>query len=53
MLGTEYNIQAIFKITDPNLIPVIPDDLSDHCKDFILKCLNRDYDKRPTAAELE
>lgn len=29
MLGTEYNIQAIFKLTDPNLIPVIPDELSD------------------------
>ena len=53
LLGTEYNIQAIFKLTDPSLVPVIPEWLSEQCRDFILRCLNREYDKRPSAAELE
>ncbi|CDW84788.1 UNKNOWN [Stylonychia lemnae] len=46
------NFQAIFKIADPTSSPTIPDDLSDDCKDFIRLCLVREYEKRPTAAEL-
>lgn len=46
------NFQAIFKIADPTTSPVIPDDLSEDCKDFIKQCLIREYEKRPTAAEL-
>jgi hypothetical protein len=38
------NFQAIFKILDPKNMPAIPNDLSHECKDFILKCLTRDYD---------
>jgi serine/threonine protein kinase len=44
------NFQAILKIADPSKMPPIPEHLSVECKDFIFKCLNRDYDKRPTAA---
>lgn len=46
------NFQAMLKIVDPNRNPIIPDYLSNECKDFIRKCLTRDYDSRPTALEL-
>lgn len=46
------NFQAILKIADPTKLPPIPEDLSSDCKDFIKKCLTREYDKRPTAVEL-
>ena len=38
------NFQAIFKIADPNSKPIIPDNLSPECQDFINKCLIRDYE---------
>jgi serine/threonine protein kinase len=34
---------AILKVADPNRYPTIPEDLSTDCKDFIRKCLTRDY----------
>lgn len=40
------------KILDPNKSPVIPSDISSDSQDFILRCLTREYDKRPTAMEL-
>ena len=40
---------AFIKIVNNNISPKIPDNLSDNCKDFILKCLNRDRESRPTA----
>jgi serine/threonine protein kinase len=43
---------AMKKVADPTKLPIIPEDLSDECKDFILKCLIREYDKRPTALDL-
>lgn len=46
------NFQAIFKIADPNSFPIIPEELSEDCKNFIKKCLIREYEMRPTALEL-
>lgn len=39
----------IMKATDP---PALPEHLSARAKDFILKCLQRDPKRRPTASEL-
>jgi serine/threonine protein kinase len=43
------NFQAIMKIADPNKLPTIPEELSPLSKDFIMQCLIRDYEKRPTS----
>ncbi|XP_062226420.1 mitogen-activated protein kinase kinase kinase YODA-like [Phragmites australis] len=45
-------IAAVFKIGNSKELPPIPDHLSEHCKDFIRKCLQRDPYQRPTAVEL-
>lgn len=44
--------QAMLKVADPTKFPTIPDHLSPNCKDFIKKCLTREYDKRPSSLEL-
>lgn len=50
---SEYEgIPAVFKIGNSKELPPIPDHLSDHCKDFIRKCLQRDPSQRPTSVEL-
>ena len=46
------SFHAIKIIADSNKLPLIPEHLSPLCKDFIIKCLNRDYQSRPTAEEL-
>jgi serine/threonine protein kinase len=53
LFGTDNNFQAMLKIIDPNLMPSIPEQLSEECKDFIRKCLTRDYDQRPSAEDME
>ncbi|TVU14900.1 hypothetical protein EJB05_38397 [Eragrostis curvula] len=45
-------IAAVFKIGNSKELPPIPDHLSERCKDFIRKCLQRDPSQRPTAVEL-
>lgn len=45
-------VNALFKIGSSSAIPDIPDYLSTLAQDFILKCLQRDVAKRPTAKEL-
>lgn len=45
-------IAAMFKIGNSKELPPIPDHLSEQCKDFIRKCLQRDPSQRPTAMEL-
>jgi serine/threonine protein kinase len=45
-------IAAVFKIGNSKELPPIPDHLSERCKDFIRKCLQRDPSQRPTSAEL-
>ncbi|RLM73112.1 mitogen-activated protein kinase kinase kinase YODA-like [Panicum miliaceum] len=45
-------IAAVFKIGNSKELPPIPDHLSERCKDFIGKCLQRDPSQRPTSAEL-
>ncbi|XP_021318961.1 mitogen-activated protein kinase kinase kinase YODA isoform X2 [Sorghum bicolor] len=45
-------IAAVFKIGNSKELPPIPDHLSEHCKDFIRKCLQRDPSQRPTSVEL-
>ncbi|KAL6652238.1 hypothetical protein ACP70R_011163 [Stipagrostis hirtigluma subsp. patula] len=48
----EGDIAAVFKIGNSKELPPIPDHLSENCKDFIRKCLQRDPAQRPTAVEL-
>ncbi|KAL6903340.1 hypothetical protein ACP4OV_004153 [Aristida adscensionis] len=45
-------IAAVFKIGNSKELPPIPDHLSENCKDFIRKCLQRDPAQRPAAMEL-
>lgn len=45
-------VQAIFMIGNGSDLPEIPDHLSPLCREFIGCCLQRDADKRPTAAQL-
>lgn len=42
-IGDNY-FQAMLKVADPSKLPLIPSDVSSECKDFIMKCLTRDYD---------
>lgn len=39
-------------IGDSDLIPPLPSNASPEFKDFLLKCLNRDVEKRPSVTEL-
>ncbi|GJN02086.1 hypothetical protein PR202_ga19404 [Eleusine coracana subsp. coracana] len=50
--GMAKHIAAVFKIGNSKELPPIPDHLSELCKDFIRKCLQRDPSQRPTAVEL-
>jgi len=43
--------QAVVRIGRGEL-PLLPDSLSTYARDFILKCLQVDPNKRPTAAQL-
>lgn len=45
-------IAAMFKIGNSKELPTIPDNLSDDGKDFVRKCLQRNPQHRPTAAQL-
>ncbi|GAV83877.1 Pkinase domain-containing protein [Cephalotus follicularis] len=45
-------VAAMFKIGNSKELPAIPDHLSDEGKDFVLQCLQRNPNYRPTAAEL-
>ncbi|KAI3693633.1 hypothetical protein L1987_76581 [Smallanthus sonchifolius] len=45
-------VAALFKVGNSKELPIIPDDLSDECKDFILQCLQRAPSHRPTATQL-
>ena len=45
-------VAAIFKIGNSKDMPEIPEHLSNHAKNFIKKCLNRDPLARPTAQML-
>lgn len=42
----------MFKIGNSKELPPIPDYLSDMCKDFVMQCLQRNPQHRPTAAQL-
>lgn len=48
----ENPFRALYHIGNSNAIPKIPDTLSDVGKEFVVACLSRDPDKRPSAAEL-
>lgn len=45
-------IPALFKIGNSKELPTIPNHLSQQGKDFVMQCLQRDPQHRPTAAEL-
>ncbi|KAL5567963.1 hypothetical protein UlMin_024538 [Ulmus minor] len=45
-------VAAMFKIGNSKELPIIPDHLSQDGKDFVRECLQRNPDKRPTAAQL-
>jgi len=47
----ENPFRALYHIGNTNSIPKIPDNVSDQCRNFILCCLRRDPDKRPSAAD--
>lgn len=49
LASLDNNYQALMRIVDPTKSPPVPEDLSAECKDFISRCLTREYDKRPTA----
>jgi len=46
------NLVAMARIAMSAEIPKIPEHLSDGCKEFTTRCLARDPDERPSAAEL-
>jgi len=43
---------AVFKVGFYKIHPVIPDELSERAKNFILRCFTVDPDKRATATDL-
>ncbi|XP_043716092.1 mitogen-activated protein kinase kinase kinase YODA-like [Telopea speciosissima] len=45
-------VAAMFKIGNSKDLPAIPDHLSEEGKDFVRKCLQRDPQHRPSAAQL-
>ncbi|XP_076913656.1 mitogen-activated protein kinase kinase kinase YODA-like [Bidens hawaiensis] len=45
-------VAALFKVSNSKELPTIPARLSDDCKDFILRCLQRAPCQRPTATQL-
>ncbi|XP_076897653.1 mitogen-activated protein kinase kinase kinase YODA-like [Bidens hawaiensis] len=45
-------VAALFKVSNSKELPEIPAKLSDECKDFILRCLQRAPCQRPTATQL-
>ncbi|KAL3635574.1 hypothetical protein CASFOL_020121 [Castilleja foliolosa] len=45
-------VAAMFKVGNSKELPEIPNYLSDEGKDFVVKCLQRDPNRRPTAAQL-
>ncbi|GER33060.1 protein kinase superfamily protein [Striga asiatica] len=45
-------VAALFKVGNSKELPDIPDHLSDEGKDFVMKCLQRNPSRRPTAAQL-
>ncbi|CAH9059330.1 unnamed protein product [Cuscuta epithymum] len=45
-------VAAMFKIGNSKELPTIPEHISDEGKDFIMKCLQREPLKRPTASQL-
>ncbi|GLT35922.1 hypothetical protein SLA2020_103350 [Shorea laevis] len=45
-------VAAMFKIGNSKELPAIPDHLSEDGKDFVKQCLQRDPQRRPTAAKL-
>ncbi|KAH7298607.1 hypothetical protein KP509_25G050800 [Ceratopteris richardii] len=47
-----HGVVAIFKIGNSKDIPEIPENLSEDTKNFLHECLQRDPQKRPTAAQL-
>ncbi|XP_020216589.1 mitogen-activated protein kinase kinase kinase YODA isoform X2 [Cajanus cajan] len=45
-------VAAMFKIGNSKELPTIPDHLSEDGKDFVMLCLQRDPENRPSAAQL-
>lgn len=50
--GTENQVLLMMKVLLYSEIPQIPNNISEECKDFLTKCLQRDPNLRPTAQEL-
>ena len=48
----DHHIAALFKIVNSQELPSLPETLSSAARDFIIRCLNRDPDMRPSAEEL-
>lgn len=48
----ENPFQILFHIGNSGSYPQLPSDLSETCRDFMRKCLTRDPDQRPDAADL-
>ncbi|OMJ84879.1 hypothetical protein SteCoe_13937 [Stentor coeruleus] len=48
----ENQVMLMMKVAIYNEIPMIPNNISDNCKDFLNKCLQRDFNLRPTVQEL-
>lgn len=49
---TEPNILKIWQAIKRQKVPDLPGEVSEEAKDFIHKCLEKDFTKRPTAREL-
>lgn len=50
--GIENQVMLMMRVAVYNETPVIPSNISENCKDFLVKCLQRDCNLRPTAQEL-